>query len=360
MDFFKNITKGINNEYATVAADGIDSGDVKGYISTGSYNLNAMLSGSLFLGMPDNKITAIAGEEATGKTFFALAIVKNFLDHSDGLCVFFESEGAISKKMLEERGIDPNRVYIVPVATVEEFRHQAIKILDNYEKMDKGDRKPLFFVLDSFGMLSTRKETEDILEDKDTKDMTRAQVAKATFRVLTLKLGKLGVSMVVTNHTYEGMSAYSPKVMGGGKGLYFACSNIIFLSKRKEKDGQAGPVIGNVITCTLRKGRLTRENSQCEVLLTYDKGLKPYYGLVDLAVEAGVWKKLSTKIELPDGSSTFKKRIDNNPEKYFTDDVLLKIDQHAARKYLYGSSLTDDELTEKVETSDEEPLDNGE
>ncbi|WP_292486523.1 hypothetical protein [Methanohalobium sp.] len=348
-NFFKTISKGIDNEYMSVASEGIDTGDVTGYIDTGSYVFNGMLSGSIYNGMPDNKIMAIAGEEATGKTYFALSQVKHFLDQNpDGLAVYFESEGAISKMMLEERNIDTSRVLIVPVMTVEEFRHQATKISKNYEAIPKDERKKMFFLLDSFGMLSTSKEVSDVEEGNDTRDMTRAQLARGTFRVLSLRLAKLGIPLVVTNHTYEGMSAYSPKVMGGGKGLYFACSNIVFLSKRKEKDGQSGPTIGNVITCTLRKGRLTRENSTCEVLLTYDKGLHPYHGLVDLACEAGVFKKVSTKIELPDGSSHFKKHIDKNPERFFTDDVMRQLDEYAAKKYLYGSTYEEQgEMQEK-------------
>jgi RecA/RadA recombinase len=339
MDFFKSISTGLDNEYAGLAADGITAGDITGFLPTGSYMFNAMLSGDLFGGVPSNKITVIAGEEATGKTFFLLGIIKHFLDNNEqGMVVFFESESAISKAMLEERGLDTKRIMVVPVATIQEFRHQILKVVDNYEKMDVADRRPMMLSLDSFGMLSTTKEVEDTMEGSETKDMTRAAIAKALFRVLTLKLGKLDLPLLITNHTYQSMGMFSTKEMSGGTGLKYSASNIVFLGKRKEKDGASGPVIGSIVRCTLKKGRLTRENSQVEVMLTYDKGLHPYFGLTDLALEAGVFKKASTRIELPDGTTQFAKAINKSPEKYFTQDVMDELNKFAATKFLYGDS----------------------
>ena len=122
-DFLKDIIKETGNEYAGLVSDGIDSADVTSFIDTGSYSFNALLSGSIYGGMPSNKITAIAGEAATGKTFFALGICKAFLDKDpDAGIIYFESESAISKQMIEARGIDSKRMVIVPVATVQEFR----------------------------------------------------------------------------------------------------------------------------------------------------------------------------------------------------------------------------------------------
>ena len=336
-DFLKDVIKETGNEYASLVSEGLDAGDVDSFIDTGSYTFNALLSGTIFGGLPSNKITAIAGEAATGKTFFALGIVKHFLDkNKDAGVIYFESESALTKDLVEARGIDSKRMVVVPVATVQEFRHQSIKVIDKYLEHDEDKRKPLMFVLDSLGMLSTTKEMEDTAEGKETRDMTRSQIVKAAFRVLTLKLGKAKVPMIMTNHTYDVIGSMFPqKEMGGGSGLKYAASNIVYLSKRKEKDGKE--IIGNVIHCKNYKSRLTKENAMVDVRLTYDKGLDQHYGLLDLAVKYGIFKSVSTRIELPDGSKQYAKTINNEPNKFFTKEVLAQIDEAAKKEFLYGA-----------------------
>ena len=335
-DFLKNVIKEVGNEYASLVADGVEAGDVESYIDTGSYIFNALLSGSLHGGLPSNKITALAGESATGKTYFLMGIIKNFLDkHSDAGVIYFESESALTKQLIIDRGVDPKRMVIMPVTTVQEFRTQALKVLDSYLLQDEADRKPLFLCLDSLGMLSTTKEVEDTAEGKETRDMTRAQILKAAFRVLTLKLGRAKVPMVVTNHTYDVIGSMFPqKEMGGGSGLKYAASSIIYLSRRKEKVGTE--IVGNIIHCKNHKSRLTVENRMVDVRLTYDKGLDRYYGLLDLAEKYDVFKKISTRYELPDGSKQFGKSIMNDPEKYFTEEIMTQLEDCAVKEFKYG------------------------
>ena len=337
MDFLKDIAKQAGNEYASLVADGVEAGDVDSFIDSGSYIFNALLSGSIHGGLPSNKITAIAGESATGKTFFLMGMCKNFLDaNPDAGVIYFESESAITKQMVIDRGIDPQRMVMFPVTTVQEFRTQALKVLDKYLEQNEADRKPIMLCLDSLGMLSTTKEVEDTADGKETRDMTRAQVLKAAFRVLTLKLGRAKVPMVVTNHTYDVVGSMFPtKEMGGGSGLKYAASSIVYLSKKKEKDGTE--VIGNIVHCKNHKSRITVENKMVDVRLTYDKGLDKYYGLLDLALKYGIFKNVSTRIELPDGSKTFGKTINNNPEKFFTEDIMKQLDECAMKEFKYGN-----------------------
>ena len=353
MDFLKDIAKTAGNEYAALVSDGVEAGDVDSFIDTGSYVFNALLSGSIYGGLPSNKITALAGESATGKTFFLMGMVKNFLDANPKAGVlYFESESAITKQMVIDRGIDPSRMVILPVTTVQEFRTQAIKVLDKYLEQNEADRAPMMLCLDSLGMLSTTKEVEDTSEGKETRDMTRAQVLKAAFRVLTLKLGKAKVPMVVTNHTYDVVGSMFPtKEMGGGSGLKYAASSIVFLSKKKEKDGTE--VIGNIVHCKNAKSRLTIENKMVDVRLTYDKGLDKYYGLLELALKYGIFKSVSTRIELPDGTKTFGKTINNNPEQYFTDEIMKQLDECATKEFKYGQGQTVPDDVQEVEEVNE-------
>ncbi len=338
-DFLKEIVKEIGDEYTALVKDGIVTGDVDTFIDTGSYIFNALLSGSLYGGFPSNRITALAGESATGKTYFLMGMVKNFLDSNpDAGVLYFESESAVSKQLVLDRGIDPERIVLSAVTTVQEFRTKVLTVLDSYLNKNEADRRPLLLCLDSLGMLSTTKEVEDTAEGKETRDMTRAQVLKAAFRVLTLKLARAKVPMIVTNHTYDVVgSLYPMKTMGGGSGLKYAASSIIYLTRKKEKEGTE--VIGNIIHCTNHKNRLTVENKVVDVRLTYDKGLDRYYGLLELAEKYKIFKKVSTRFELPDGTKQFGKTILNNPETYFTEEIMNQLDEAAQKEFKYGGNI---------------------
>ena len=338
MDFLTDIVKEIGNEYAQIASD-ID--ETETYVDTGSYIFNGLVSGSIFGGVSGNKITAIAGESSTGKTFFSLAVVKNFLDNNpDGMCIYFDTEAAVNKSLLASRGIDLQRTVVMSVVTVEEFRSKALRTVDRYLKDPTEDRKPLMFVLDSLGMLSTEKEITDALNDKQVRDMTKSQLIKGAFRMLTLKLGQANIPMIVTNHTYDVIGAYVPtKEMGGGSGLKYAASTIIHLSKKKEKDGTE--IVGNIIKAKTAKSRLSKENKDVEIRLYYDeRGLDRYYGLLELGEIGGLWKNVAGRYDMTvDGESKklYAKSILKEPEKYFTEEVMEKLDEIAKMEFSYGA-----------------------
>ena len=334
MDFLKEIVKEIGNEYTQLASD-ID--ETEKYVDTGSYIFNGLVSGSIFGGVSGNKITAIAGESSTGKTFFSLAVVKNFLDSNpDGYCLYFDTEAAVNKSLLADRGIDLNRLVVVNVVTIEEFRVKALKAVDKYIKMPIEDRKPCMFVLDSLGMLSTEKEITDALNDKQVRDMTKSQLVKGAFRMLTLKLGQANIPLIVTNHTYDVIGSYVPtKEMGGGSGLKYAASTIIYLSKKKEKDKTE--VVGNLIKAKTAKSRLSKENKQVEIRLFYDsRGLDRYYGLLELGEIGGLWKNVAGRYEIG-GKKLYAKQILAEPETYFTSEVMQALDEIAKSEFSYGS-----------------------
>ena len=335
MDFLKEIVKEIGDDFTKIAKD-ID--ETEKFIDTGSYIFNGLVSGSIYGGMSNNKITAIAGESSTGKTYFSLAVVKNFLDNNpDGYCLYFDTEAAVTKGLLESRGIDTSRLVVVNVVTVEEFRGKALKAVDIYLKKDEEERKPVMFVLDSLGMLSTEKEITDALNDKQVRDMTKSQLVKGAFRMLTLKLGQANIPLIVTNHTYDVIGSYVPtKEMGGGSGLKYAASTIIYLTKKKEKDGK--DVIGNIIKAKTHKSRLSKENKEVEVRLYYDeRGLDKYYGLLELGEIGGLWKNVAGRYEV-NGKKVYGKQILANPDDYFTEEVMQKLDEIAQQHFSYGTN----------------------
>jgi RecA/RadA recombinase len=360
--FFDDLLEKVGLEIP-VAAKSDDTKNIK-FLSTGSLMLNALVSGSMNGGIAANKITALAGEEATGKTFIALQCVQNFLDNNPkGEVFIFDSEDDPSKLKgtLEQRGIDPNRVRVRRVNTIQDFRHKAIQIIDKYLEYDEAKRPPMFFVLDSLGNLSTLKELHDTAKNalnkkgEDIRDMTRTSLIRGLFRVLTIKLGEAMVPLLITNHTYETMNPYgASKAMSGGGGLKYAASTIVFLGKKKLRDEEKD-VIGSILTATLDKSRFTRYGLSAELLLTHAAGLDRYWGLFDFGVETGLLikgtgipdkadkagKKNGIKVndyKFPDGQTASRKEIEANPAQYFeSPENFAAFEEQCAKSFLFGT-----------------------
>ncbi len=155
--------------------------------------------------------------------------------------------------------------------------------------------------------------------------------------MLTLKLGQANIPLIVTNHTYDVIGSYVPtKEMGGGSGLKYAASTIIYLSKKKEKDGKE--IIGNIIKAKTHKSRLSKENKTVEIRLYYDeRGLDRYYGLLELGELGGMWKNVAGRYEM-NGKKIYAKEILKNPTEYFTDDIMGKLDGIAKEYFSYGTN----------------------
>ena len=166
--------------------------------------------------------------------------------------------------------------------------------------------------------------------------MTKSQLIKGAFRVLTLKLGQACIPMLVTNHTYDVIGSYVPmKEMGGGAGLKYAASTIIYLSKSKEKEGT--DLVGNIIKCEAKKSRLSKEGSKVATRLYFDeRGLDKYYGLLELGEKYNIFKRVGNRIAIG-GGNVYPKSILSDPEKYFTDEVMAKLEEAARTEYSYGN-----------------------
>lgn len=319
------------------------------FYDTGAYILNAAISGSMYGGIPGDLIYAFAGEEATGKTFYLFSIIDNFLKRqSEGLVILFETEGAPVKENLRARGIDLSRIIVSKVATIEEFRTKALNITEAYK--ENKETRPIMMILDSLGMLSTSKEVGDVSSGKDVRDMTRNQLIRGTFRVLSMKLNELKIPLYMSNHTYQVIGAYFPtKEMAGGGGLKYAASGILSLAKSKERDEKSKEVTGNIIKVMVVKSRFTKEQKRVETLLRFDGGLDRYYGLLPIAEKYGIFKKKPKGYEMPDGSTAYEKNINKNPEKYYTAEVMALLEDACQKEFKFNRGAAGEALEEEVD-----------
>lgn len=288
-------------------------------------------------------------------TYVALSVVKSFLDQNQqAVVLYFDSEAAISNKMMKERGIDTDRVALVEPENVQDFRDYAVEKLDQYLQIPESDRPKMMFVLDSLGMLPSRKELEDAVAKKDTRDLTKQQSIRSIFRTITLKLAKARIPFVVTNHVYQAIMAYVPtNIISGGGGTIFASDQILVITKSKDKDAATNAVTGNILTFKLIKSRLSKQDTAVKVKLTYDKGFDRYYGLLDLAEKYNIVKKVAKKYEFPDGNKAFEKAIYKNPTKFFTEQIMDQLEKAANKEFSYGNKTANEQSNDEEEIDDE-------
>jgi len=258
--FLKSLIKASGNENASLMSEETLS-NTTDWLDTGSFALNGIMSADIFKGIPNNKVIGLAGPESTGKTYLVLSIAKMAVEKGYAVA-FFDSENSTEKEMLVKRDMDPSKFMYYPVDTVQNFRNQLVNIINKYNEAPEDKRCKLLVILDSLGNLSTTKEVEDAETGSDKKDMTRPGQIRSVFRVLSLKLAKAKVPMLVTNHVYDKIGEYIPtKEMGGGGGLKYAASIIIFLTAKQAKD-KDNNLTGKYLTATAVKNRFCKEKSR--------------------------------------------------------------------------------------------------
>ncbi len=325
------------------------------FIDTGSYALNALISGSIFGGIPSNRITALAGAEGTGKTFLAMSAVKAFLDSNpEANVVYFDTERSVDASFFSSRNIDADRVFIVRPETLQILKTQILQILQGYQSQKK--KSPMMMVLDSLGNLPTSKEVEDSTEGKEVQDMTRARQVRSIFRTITEPLGKAEVPLIITNHTYEVIGAWVPtQTISGGGGVKYAASTIVYFTKSKDRDAKDKKTVNGIIVgATADKSRFTKAYKKVELKIDFAKGLDKYYGLFDIAVSSGVIKKLpSGSYEHPEFPERKLSEQDfiREPEKFFSSNILASVEEHCGKLFKLGTNeaISDEEETDNVD-----------
>jgi len=335
-------------EFASLGSETFIS-DVKEWVDTGSYALNSLLGGSIYAGLPIGRILTFGGEPATGKSFLSLSLCKSFLEkYSDGIVLYYESESALESTMIRTMMGEKNakRFMFIPVSTLEQFRDLVSKMIAIQESQEK--KTPIMCVLDSIGLLSSDSELKSVGEGKNTADLTKQRTAKSIFRVLTLRLAKAQIPLIICSHVYQSIGGYIPiTVVAGGNAILYASSVVIHLTKSRERDTD-GSVVGVNLKAKTMKSRLTKQDKMVEIGLSFTTGLDRFSGMADLAVASGIWKKLDKKIQLDNGEFLFESKIYAEPEKYFTPKVMEAIDIYCQMEFKYQST---GEVSESSETA---------
>lgn len=373
-DFLKDLKK--INQLATVIEES-DVGNISEWISTGSLSMNSKISGSIYNGVPAGRVISLIGESGTGKSFIAGRVAAN-AQKKDYDVIYFDSENAITTDFLKRLGVNTKELISLSVETLEEFRNQTYKILDRYEEkyFEKGKRiggKKLLIILDSLGNLPAQKELDDAAKGHDALDMgLRAKIIKSMTRLLTAKLARLNVPLLITNHTYK-VASPNPKVPPtevpqGGRGVVYISTIIVLLTKAKVKEDKEDTkkISGNTLKILTTKNRIIPEQQKAEIKVDFASGPVKYHGILEDAVEAGAVIREGNKYSVPHSDKKYFSREmmyggDKNglSADEIWEPVLPELDKYIQENNKF-SSMGDDEV--EYETMDEsiENIDNDE
>lgn len=191
--------------------------NIKEWIPTGSYILNAAMSGDLFKAIPSGRVITFQGDSGAGKSFLACSCCRE-AQKMGYTPVYMDSEGAIDAKFVSRLGVDPSKLIIKQVSTISETSRFIANTLEALQKQEEeyGTHQKILFVLDSLGNLTSDKEMQDTKDGNNKRDMTKAQEIKALFRVNATALARMQTPMIVINHVYACLSDDTLVMMADG------------------------------------------------------------------------------------------------------------------------------------------------
>lgn len=255
--------------------------NAKAMVSTPLPILNIAFSGDINGGFSPG-ITIVAGESKTFKSALSLYCLKAYLEkYDDAIGILYDTEFGITPEYIQSFGIDTSRVIHIPVEHVEQLKFDFNKKLEN---ISKGDH--VFFLLDSLGQISSKKEFEDASEEKSVTDMSRAKAIRSLFRLITIQLTKKEIPCLIVNHIYKTQEMYSKVVIPGGDAVTYSANSIFVITKAQEKASD-GELEGWQFTINIHKSRYVKEKAKLPFRVLYDGGIQKYSGILDMALDSG-------------------------------------------------------------------------
>ena len=252
----------------------------KDMVTTPVPMINVALSGDPDGGLSSG-LTVLAGPSKHFKTSFGLLMAAAYLDkYEDAVLLFYDSEFGSPQQYFKSFGIDTSRVLHSPITNVEELKFDLINQLENIERTDK-----VIIMIDSVGNLASKKELEDAMNEKSVADMSRAKALKGLFRMTTPYLTMRDIPLLAVNHTYQEIGLFPKAVVSGGTGIYYSSDNIWIIGRQQEKKGTE--ITGYNFVINVEKSRFVREKSKIPISVTWEGGIEPYSGLLDVAIEGG-------------------------------------------------------------------------
>jgi len=290
--FRKSITKSINGL-------GLGFNDPTDWISTGNFALNYLISGDFNKGIPLGKVSVLAGESGSGKSYIAAGnIIKNAQEQNI-FVILIDTENALDEKWLQALEVDTSEKKLLKLnlSMIDDVAKTISEFMKGYKDQhaeDKENAPKVLFVIDSLGMMLTPTDVNQFEAGDMKGDMGRKPKALTSLVRNTVNMfGSFNVGLIATNHTYASQDMFDPDdKISGGQGFIYASSIVIAMKKLKLKEDEAGNKVTDVrgirAACKVMKTRYAKPFESVQVKIPYETGMNPYSGLVDLFEKKGI------------------------------------------------------------------------
>lgn len=352
---------------------------ISDWISSGSYAINRAITGDIYKGFPQGRISVIYGESGSGKSMIVANTIIDALNNNKVDVVYYlDSEGGGLWNYFDQHGADRSKIEYITVADVEECKKALTNIYDTLDRAkkeyeedpDNNDQIRAFVVLDSFGALSTQKSITDITDKgKVVSDMgSSARAKNDMMSIVMMRVVRTKCALLIVNHTYENpaaMFASKIKEMPGGKKLEYAShvklqtakrliktSNNDYMSGLDESTNDRGAFKGNIFRILCTKNRCSKPGFECEVYIDFDSGIQKWDGLIEDAVKYGYIQDVRGGYVVPSYSDKkiTKKTLVSTDEIWKT--FIDKFNEESIKKLSYSNSTAEalDEIEDQLDT----------
>jgi RecA/RadA recombinase len=334
------------------------------WIDTGSMVLNALISGSLYGGVPKGRITQLAGPSQSFKSGLVMQILAN-AQKRGMVPVIFDTEGAIDPESAAKFGLDITKVKYVGCESVEQTRNAIYKFLKNVR--EKKQYGKFIIAIDSLANLNSEMELTRMDKDSMSADMgTFAKSVKSLLKTCTNMSTLTKTPIIITNHVYDDPSAMYPsleKNMPGGKAAVYLPSVTVQLARKLVKDADNKQVSdklaasqknysGVVIRALTVKNRFIKQYLEGEFYLSFSKGLDKYYGLLDIMKGMGVVDNSGSSYTDWENNKLGYYKVWSKDIDLWENKLLPELEKRIKEHWAYGSSPEDDNLIELEEDGD--------
>lgn len=340
---------------------------VNDWIDTGSMVLNALISGSLYGGVPQGRVVQFAGPSQTFKSGFILKILANA--QKKGLnVIIFDTENAIDPESAAAQGLDISKVKYFPSQSIEATRNSIYKLQQKIK--EKGLEGKFIIAIDSIANLQSEMELKRMDKESTSADMgSFAKGIKSLLKTATQMSTLTKTPMIVTNHVYDDPSAMYPSLeqnMAGGKAAIYLPSVTVQLARKLVKD-DGGKTLDSKLAASQRnysgviiraltvKNRFVKQYLEGEMYLSFSTGIDRYFGLLEIMKGMGVVNNSGAAYTDWEGTKLGYFKSWKGDTDLWEKKLLPELESRIKKHWAYGSDGNEDLPDEdSSEVSDED------